>query len=201
MKEMVYKKEFKKKLLHGGQHKGFKFMIYSCGVYPMAYVENKPNFQSCVEVDDFVGVNGGVNYLGKLGNDKYTEYFGWDYGRSGDFIGYYDEKKDPYFATLKKWTTEEILDEVKKCIDTLEKKYIVKIKPIEVYRVIPNVNCNDFNNEPPYRIVKYRVSATTHNRTKFLVESAGWQGNQYQHWINASECMTKEQAEATLKAR
>lgn len=116
MKEMVYLEDYKKELLHRGEYKGFKFAIYSCGIYPMAFVENKPNFKDTIQANRSVSAHSSVTFIGILQDDSSTEYFGWDYGSQGDFVGYYDPKR---FSTFKKWSTTEVFDEIKKCIDTL----------------------------------------------------------------------------------
>lgn len=125
MKEMVYKEECKKELLHSGEYKGFKFAIYSYGIYPMAFVENEPKFKDTAEANKGVSVHNKIMFIGKTQDDKDTEYFGWDYGRQGDFVGYYDPER---FATHKKWTTAEVFEEVKNCIDTLVEKYGVQAR-------------------------------------------------------------------------
>ena len=125
MKEMVYKEEFKKELLHSAEYKGFKFAIYSYGVYPMAFVENKPKFKDTIQANESVSVHGKVTFIGKLQNDSSTEYFGWDYGSQVDFVGYYDPKR---FSTFKKWSITEVFDEIKKCIDKLVEKYGVQTR-------------------------------------------------------------------------
>lgn len=125
MKEMVYKEEWHKELLYSGEYKDYKYAIYTCGVYPTAYIENKPNFKSYKEANEVVSVHGGMTYRGQLKEFGETEYIGWDYGHSGDFVGYYDPVR---FATFKRWTTQEIFDEVKKCIDALVDKYGVQMR-------------------------------------------------------------------------
>lgn len=44
---------------------------------------------------------------------------GWDYSHAGDYSSYYEN--DIYFQDEKKWTTEEIYEEVKSVIEQLEK--------------------------------------------------------------------------------
>lgn len=76
---------------------------------------------------------------------------------------------------------------------------LIKSPCEEMYRVIPNTQSNDFNNEPVYRVLQYKIISISIDGSKYLVESAGWQGKQNQHWLNASEFLTKAQAEARLK--
>lgn len=67
----------------------------------------------------------------------------------------------------------------------------IKTKYDIVYRVIPNIQCNDFNNEPAYKIVKYEID---HKNNK--MRTCGW--NDW-HKIIDDYVMTLEEAEAKLK--
>ena len=57
-----------------------------------------------------------------------------------------------------------------------------------VYREVPNCNSNDFNKEPPTRIIKYFVVGESKDEKSWLVESAGWRGKKNRHYIKKSEC-------------
>ena len=46
-------------------------------------------------------------------------YLGWDYGHIGDWLGHYNPDS---FMPGKKWTTEEILEQVKNTIEELMNK-------------------------------------------------------------------------------
>ena len=122
MKEMVYQKEFKKEVLYSGKYKAYKFAILSLGLHPTAYVENKNNFRDIEEADGRVVYvpHGGFTYCnGSHWDAKDTsKYLGWDYGHCDDFSGYYTPG-DGLYETTKRWTTDEIYEEVKKVIDAL----------------------------------------------------------------------------------
>lgn len=114
MKEMVYGKS-KFEVLHEGIYKDYKFFIISYGSHPCAYVENKKNYKDfdCDELIN-IDVHGGFTFCGeKCG----VNCIGWDYNHLGDFSSYisvvcgFDDKK---------WSTQEIYEEVKSVIDQLE---------------------------------------------------------------------------------
>jgi len=67
----------------------------------------------------------------------------------------------------------------------------IKTKYDIVYRVIPNMQCNDFNNEPTYKIVKYEID---HKNNK--MRNCGW--NDW-HKIKNDYYKTLEEAEQKLK--
>lgn len=124
MKEMIYINKPQRKILDSGIYKGFKYVILNLGYHPTAYVENKIGVDDYTadELDD-ISVHGGFTYLGQRmsadGDD--TEYLGWDYGHYGDYS--LTDELMPISLRIngKKWTTQEILDEVHTVIDQLEK--------------------------------------------------------------------------------
>lgn len=116
MKEMVYGKR-KFEVLHQGEYLGYKFFIVSYGTHPCAYVENKKGYKDydCDELLD-VKVHYGFTFCGeKCG----VNCIGWDYTHAGDYSSYYEN--DEYFQDEKKWTTQEIYEEVKNVIEQLIK--------------------------------------------------------------------------------
>lgn len=132
MKEMVYQKNRKIEILFEGEYKGYKFAILNLGAYPTAYVENKNGFEEFDQANQLEYCpHGGWSFFAKpywKENDD-TIYLGWDYAHCGDFAGYNLDNPDPYWQNEKKWTTEEIYQEVKRTIDflsTLEMKITYK---------------------------------------------------------------------------
>lgn len=129
MKNMLYKQERVKEILYSGEYKGRKFAIVSLGTHPCAYVsitENDKNTDSSKEVL----VHGGLTYIGPAHwNTTYTdsnEYIGWDYAHAGDYWAGFDIGitfvGEISYLNGKKWTTQEIFDEVKQVIEQLNKR-------------------------------------------------------------------------------
>jgi len=114
MKEMTYIANRIKEILDKGAIDGFDYVIVSYGPHPCAYIripEGHPFYDK--DYDDVaLDVHGGLTYSGNLSHLDGVEpgfYLGWDYAHIGDYVGYYDSND-------KKWTTEEILEEVKGAI-------------------------------------------------------------------------------------
>lgn len=129
MKEMQYTAERKLEVLYSGEYQGHKFTILSLGTHPTAYVECK--FDNCNSYDDdrldAISVHGGFTYFDRAHWDKEddTTYLGWDYAHYADYAGY--EENLPFNVRMggRKWTTNEIYEEVKSVItqlSTLEEK-------------------------------------------------------------------------------
>lgn len=136
MKEMIYK-HFDENgqevidMLDEGVYKGFHYVIVSYGTHPCAYVEI-PGGHKLYDVsnkDELVDIDchGGITYVSTTGlikpnneNHRDGHWIGWDYAHACDYIGYL-----PVDFTitngLKKWTTKEILEEVKDVIEQLIK--------------------------------------------------------------------------------
>ena len=122
MEQMNYTKERLCKVLHKGEFKGFKFAIVSYGVHPCCYVflpkKHKYYGKSYNEID--IVCHGGLTYSDKelifnpLVNDDWI--IGWDYAHCNDYMGYYGAD---IFKNSKKWTTEELFEEVKQVIEQL----------------------------------------------------------------------------------
>ena len=138
MKQMIYGYETIKEILLQGEYDGRKFVIVSYGTHPCAYVEmpykqlNNLNIKQndCEKyLEDKINCHGGITYFGRLDHVpcilENIEYFGWDYAHACDFTGIYlnpifNEKEDLNLLKGKKWTTEEIFEEVKDVIHQLE---------------------------------------------------------------------------------
>lgn len=126
MKEMIYSYNREKEILYKGEYCGRKFAIVSMGVHPNAYVELKQKeLEKSKSYDDYdLDVHCGFTYIGDAHwdeNDKHT-YIGWDYAHYGDFSGVYLQDNDFYWHNNdRKWTTQEIFEEVKSVIEQFEK--------------------------------------------------------------------------------
>lgn len=122
MEQMNYTKERLCRVLHKGEFKGFKFAIVSYGTHPCCYVflpkEHKYYGKSYDEID--IDCHGGLTYsdneliFNPLINDDWV--IGWDYAHYNDYMGYYESDS---FENSKKWTTEELFEEVKQVIEQL----------------------------------------------------------------------------------
>ncbi|MBR3490217.1 MAG: hypothetical protein IKH36_01880 [Bacilli bacterium] len=131
MEKMVYETLLNKdrKVLENGLYNGYKFWIISYGSHPCAYVElenTHPYYGkcNCDAYDLDIEVHGGITYgdygLGSTISDKHF-IFGWDYNHYNDY-NYNDEKYG--LASGKKWTTEEIFEDVKNVINQLKEAEI-----------------------------------------------------------------------------
>lgn len=119
MEQMKYTKERICRVLHKGEYKGFKFVIVSYGTHPCSYVflpkghryygESYEN----IDINCHCGLTFSDNDLvfNPLLNEDWV--IGWDYAHWGDYMGYYINEND------KKWTTEELFEEVKQVIEQL----------------------------------------------------------------------------------
>lgn len=128
MKEMQYQADRNIELLDSGTYKNYNYYILSLGTHPTAYIEipkdNKIYKKDYSEIDLYV--HGGLTYSRNflwISEEKKLEgwLIGWDYAHYGDYVGY--ELMFPENLRIKeekKWTTEEILEEVKDAISQLE---------------------------------------------------------------------------------
>lgn len=131
MKEMIYNPEINNVvLLDSGTYKGFEYYIVNRGgEYPLAYIKVPDDLKiSCedpfeIELDS---PHGGITFgcedavppllegIASKGN-----YLGWDYAHYDDYLGYYDQETLRNYAT-KRWTTKEILKQVKNTIEEIK---------------------------------------------------------------------------------
>ena len=131
MEKMIYEILVNKdrKVLENSEYNGYKFWIISYGSHPCAYVElNKehPYYGkcNCDAYDLDINVHGGITYGNYgLGSTVSNEHFilGWDYNHFNDY-NYNDEKYG--LTSGKKWTTEEIFEDVKNVINQLREMEI-----------------------------------------------------------------------------
>lgn len=134
MKPMIYTYESKKEILYEGEYKGFHFLIVTYGRHPCAYVEipkDHPYYDKDYNSLD-INVHGGITWGDPLYQfeDKRGWYIGWDYIHLDDYDGIWlDPRFEKYDAQdillqnkdKKKWTTEEIFEDVKSVIAQLHK--------------------------------------------------------------------------------
>lgn len=123
MKQMEYSSERKREILFEGKYRDYQFYILNLGTHPTAYVEipkeNKLYEKDYDEID--IVVHGGLTYSEDYltGIKKNSWFIGWDYAHFGDYI-YYQVKLPVDFSMYdKKWTTEEIFEEVKDVINQI----------------------------------------------------------------------------------
>jgi hypothetical protein len=121
MKEMKYSFERKIDILEHGMCFGLFYWIVSYGTHPCAYIMipiNSKYFEKDYEEID-VDVHGGLtysnNYLPFEAKNDETKawYIGWDYAHCGDYVGYEERVPKEFRVSGKKWTTEEIKNEVR----------------------------------------------------------------------------------------
>lgn len=141
MKVMKYSKkgaEFKKtrEILFANKYKGYQFYIMNLGLGPTAYVEipkdNKFYKIHYNDYDDYnlnLNVHGGVTYTHDyliISDEPHQTienswFVGWDYMHCDDYMPMYEKWSSINDIKLKRWTTDEIFEEVKSAIDEIIK--------------------------------------------------------------------------------
>lgn len=121
MKEMQYKAERINEVLDNGTINGFNYIIMSYGYHPCAYVE-LPEGHSWLD-DNNIEVHGGITFsdIRDFGFGMHY-YIGWDYAHWDDYSGMDMMMPNEYKMGGKKWTTEEILEDVKYVIEQLKEQ-------------------------------------------------------------------------------
>lgn len=127
MKEMIYTHDSRREWLDHGEYEGYEYVIMSLGTHPTAYVgipdaEAVAMFQQDeIEDSNLIDVHGGITYEhGCLLDENGDEccqgkwWIGWDYAHLYDYMPGRD-----YGQYQKKWTTEEIMEEVKSAINQI----------------------------------------------------------------------------------
>ena len=118
---MVYEYTGKYEILFSGNYEGYNFYIISmCGKHPCAYVEIKEHVDYS-ELEDEIDCHWGLTYSGNLkhilgANDRW--FIGWDYAHCEDYTTLCHDRLG------KKWTTDEIYEEVKNVIKQLKEKQL-----------------------------------------------------------------------------
>ena len=123
---MVYKTDRETRILFEDDYKGRHFVIVSYGTHPCAYVEvtdTKYAYLGYDELEDKIRCHGGLTYADNLDHvlgENNRWFIGWDYAHAGDYMGYDELFNFKSRFKDKKWTTEEIYEEVKSVIEQLE---------------------------------------------------------------------------------
>jgi hypothetical protein len=121
MKPMIYKNTLnrEREILAEGVYGGYRYWIISYGTHPCAYVElhkTHPYYgkENCDAFELDLDIHGGITFGDSelRGIIKDTSILGWDYNHCTDYNG-------SIAKYGKKWTTEEILEDVKSCINQL----------------------------------------------------------------------------------
>ena len=120
MKEMKYHSKRLCEVLAEGDEEGYHYVILNLGTHPTAYVELKKERPT---IDSDITVHGGITYNGRAywNQEDTRDYIGWDYAHYGDYVGT-DELMFKYgicYSEDKRWTTQEIYEDVKSVIRQL----------------------------------------------------------------------------------
>lgn len=123
MKSMEYKRTRKpcREYLYKGYYRDVPFAIVSYQTHPCAYVYIKDQGDNSDDYD--LWCHGGCTYAGstditafEIDECSYSgRWVGWDYAHFDDYMA--RETMFSFSDDLKKWTTEEIYEEVKEAID------------------------------------------------------------------------------------
>lgn len=126
MIEMKYSKDRTCIVLDKGSYMGFNYAIVSYGTHPCCYVflpETHRFYGKHYDEIDIV-CHGGLTYSSEdllfnpLKNREWV--IGWDYAHFNDYVGFYEleclQDSPMNHNNDKKWTTEELLEEVKNVI-------------------------------------------------------------------------------------
>ena len=122
---MRYEEHRTLEVLYKDKYKGYTYFIINYGTHPCAYVElpkDHPLYGiSYIDIEDMydIRVHGGLTYS----TDSFllldnTWIIGWDYAHCDDYSIF--AKNCLFLHDLKKWTTEEMIDECISVIDQLE---------------------------------------------------------------------------------
>ena len=128
MKEMKYDSNIKIDLLDEGYiNEGnytFEYVILNLGTHPTAYILIPPHHKYYkkdymeIPLDVYGGLTYSRDYLFWNENDKMSGwYIGWDYCHYGDY--FFLSEGIAMCNFWKKWTTEEILEDVKNAVKQL----------------------------------------------------------------------------------
>lgn len=128
MKEMIYQKNRKIEILDTGKCCGYTYYILNLGTHPTAYIEIPKEHKYyekdywAIDLPVHYGLTYGSNSLNISKDKKIKGWFlGWDYAHCDDYCGY-EEGIPQYLRTNgKRWTTEEIQQEVFEACKELER--------------------------------------------------------------------------------
>jgi hypothetical protein len=124
IKPMIYQTDRKIELLHSDKYKEYKYYILNLGTHPTAYIEipkgnvlYEKDYNEIYDKGYDIDVHGGLTYSRNelMGIKSENWFIGWDYAHYSDYMPFYDE----FSISLKKWTTEEIIEECKNVIEQI----------------------------------------------------------------------------------
>lgn len=125
MQEMIYSFNSKRNILDEGFFTGYHYCILSLGTHPCAYVEipKDHKYYGKNYLDMNINCHGGLTFSSQNGLPPIIEngfWIGWDYNHFYDYNGLFVNQLMMDFSNRKRWTTQEILDEVKSVIFQLK---------------------------------------------------------------------------------
>ena len=128
MKEMIYQPTRKIEVLDTGTCLGFFYWILNLGTHPTAYIKIPENHKfygkeyGDIDLEVYGGLTYSKDYLYISNNQKIEGWFiGWDYAHCDDYMGYEEIIPEDLRTGGKKWTTQEIKEEVQEvCKQLLE---------------------------------------------------------------------------------
>lgn len=127
IKPMIYKNEHEIEQLHRAIYKGFEFMVMSYGYHPCAYVKIPVGHQlygkdyNDIDIDCHGGLTFASSLLPDMDSDKSNYWIGWDYAHCYDYAGCMETMGET--PNVKRWTTEEIIEECESVINQITSKY------------------------------------------------------------------------------
>lgn len=120
IKPMGYKHVVSVEVLAHDTYRDYEFAIVSFGIHPCAYVgipkghrfyRKNYNLKMFNKIPAHCGLTYSKTGIGPLMQDKWV--IGWDYAHSCDYTSLFPLEGN------KRWSTEEILEEVKEVIDAI----------------------------------------------------------------------------------
>lgn len=130
-KQMKYSSHRKIEILCEGTYCGYQFYILNLGTHPTAYIEipreSKLFGKGYMEIYDMgidIEVHGGLTFADNhlQGIKENSWFIGWDYAHCRDWYGGYEKDCPTLNAHAKKWTTEEIFEDVANAIEQIRKE-------------------------------------------------------------------------------
>lgn len=140
-KEMIYQADRKEEaeVLATGFCFGLLYYILNLGTHPTAYIRipknNKFYGKEAGKID--VDVHGGITYSEEglyveKGKEVEGWFIGWDYGHYGDYLGFEEKYPQQYKTGGKKWTTDEIFEEVREACYQIQSSVEVENNTLEL---------------------------------------------------------------------
>jgi hypothetical protein len=128
MKEMIYKTKHQIEILDKGVIEKFEYAIISMGLHPCAYIKLNKNHKfynmhhNDIDIQCHYGLTYSASGLHSTPDEQDVWWIGWDYAHIGDYFGCDLLFKNTSLCSKnqKKWTTQEILEEVKDVIRQLK---------------------------------------------------------------------------------